>query len=457
MSRGRRWARLHPIGLASRAYLSFHPSSVSALARHNYRRELVSTMFFPVALGAVEGSVVGVIVKNAYAGVVPPLWLNYAVGLVVAAPEFANLTSFLWAAVGHGRRKVALINALQGIAILMVWVMAAAPRTVAGLVMLAAAMVVGRIAISGVLTLRTVVWRANYGRSERARATGKFATIQVLVLAGAALAVGAGRDSSDAVLRGLLVAAGLIGAVGVAAYHGIRVRHERRQLRAERADHVHQRPGLSPMSILRTLRADPAYARFMLAMFIFGSGNLMVTAPLVIVLRDQFKLGSLWSVAIISGIPYMVMPWVIPLWARLMSAHHVAGFRARHSWAFVAGQTAVFVGAAMHSLPVLFVAAAIQGIAGAGGAIAWNLGHLDYAPPHRATEYMGVHVTLNGLRGILAPLAAVKIYTWVDARWPGQGFWVFGISVMLCVVGAVMFVSLSRGIGHGVNRPARGA
>jgi MFS family permease len=254
----------------------------------------------------------------------------------------------------------------------------------------------------------------------------------------------------------MLVGAGLIGSVGVAAYHGIRVRHERRQLRAERADRGRDRPGLSPLSLWRTLRADPAYARFMLAMFIFGTGNLMVPAPLVIVLRDQFGLGSLWSVAILSAVPYLVMPWAIPFWARLISARHVAGFRARHSWAFVASQTAVFVGAAAHSLPILFIAAALQGIAGAGGAIAWNLGHLDYAPPHRATEYMGVHVTLNGLRGLLGPLAAVKTYTWIDARWPGQGFWVFGVSVVLCVTGAWMFVSLSHRMGEGAVRPVRG-
>lgn len=426
------------------------------LARHNYRRELVSTMFFPVVLGALEGSVAGVIVKNAYAEVVPPVWLNYVVGLVVAAPDFANLTSFVWAAVAHGWRKVPLINWLQGFAILMVLAMAAAPRTGWGLAVLASAMVLGRIAISGVLTLRTVVWRANYGRSERARATGKFATIQVLVLAGAALAVGAGKDASDAVLRVMLVAAGLIGSVGVAAYHGIRVRHERRQLRAEREGHAHERPGLSPISLWRTLCSDPAYARFMLAMFIFGAGNLMVPAPLVIILRDQFKLGSLWSVAIISGIPYLVMPWVIPYWARLMSARHIAAFRARHSWAFVASQTAVFVGAALHSLPVLFLAAGFQGIAGAGGAIAWNLGHLDYAPAHRATEYMGVHVTLNGLRGLLAPLLAVNMYTWIEARWAGQGYWVFAVSVLLCVTGGLMFVSLSRGMGDSAARPGRG-
>jgi hypothetical protein len=97
----------------------------------------------------------------------------------------------------------------------------------------------------------------------------------------------------------------------------------------------------------------------------------------------------------------------------------------------------------------------LQGVAGAGGAIAWNLGHLDYAPAHRTTEYMGVHVTLNGLRGLLAPLAAVRIYTWIDLRWPGQGYWVFGVSVALCVMGALMFVRLSRTMGPDAVRPTR--
>jgi hypothetical protein len=439
----RAWERLHPLGLASQVYLSFHPRSVSPLARANYRRELVSAMFFPVALAAMEGGVVGVMVKSAYAGVVPDRALNYVVGLLVAAPEFANLTSFLWAAVGHGRRKVPLINALQALTILMVGAMALAPRTGGGLAVLAGAMVLGRIAFSGVLTLRTAVWRGNYSRGERARVTGKFAAIQVLMLAGAALALGLGKDAGETVVRGMMIGAGLIGAVGVAAYRGIRVRHERRVLRAERAGHEHERPGLSPLSLWRTLRADGDYARFMLAMFIFGLGNLLVSAPLVIILRDQFNLGGLASVAITTAIPCLVMPWAIPFWARLLTRHHAASFRARHGWAFVASQAMVLAGAAMHSLPMLYLAAAMQGVAGAGGAIAWNLGHLDFAPPHRVTEYMGIHVTLNGVRGLLAPLVSVSIYTWFDGRWPGHGYGVFGTSVAMCVAGVFMFRSLA--------------
>ena len=51
-----------------RALASFHPNSVPRLARRHYRRELLAWVFLPVLMGAVEGGVVAVVAKNAFAG-----------------------------------------------------------------------------------------------------------------------------------------------------------------------------------------------------------------------------------------------------------------------------------------------------------------------------------------------------------------------------------------------------
>src|SRR5262245_48496453 len=194
-----------------------------AMARTNYRRELTASCILPVALAAVEVSVAAVIVKNAYTGIVPPGRLAFTVGVIGSAGELANITSFMWAALAHGRRKVRFIAILQAVSVLMVAVVALAPRTAGGLWVLAGAVLAARVCTGGEYTLRATVWRANYERALRMRATQRFFSIQVVVVACSALAIAAGRDASQAAFRGLLLLSCLAGAAGVAVYSRIRV------------------------------------------------------------------------------------------------------------------------------------------------------------------------------------------------------------------------------------------
>lgn len=427
---------------------------MGAFSRANYRRELVASLFFPVALAAVEGAVVAVVVKKAYTGVVPPVHLAYAVGVLASAGELANITSFLWAAVAHGRRKIRFIAALMAVVAAMVAVVAVAPRTPAGLWVLAGAVLAARVSMAGVFTLRATVWRANYGRGDRARATGKFSTIQVMVVACVALAVGACQDRSAEWFRVVLLAASAMGAVGVAAYSRVRVRGHRRLVLDERDEE--DGPTFSPLSLWRVLRADRHFAAFMLCMFIIGTGNLMLTAPLTLTLADEFGLGSMPSMVIMTVLPYLVIPWAIPAWTRLMARRHVVRFRVVHSWVFVASQAVVLVAAVTRTLELMYIGALFQGIAFAGGSLAWNLGHLDFAPPHKASQYMGVHVTLNGVRGLLAPFLAVSIYEGLRGWRAGAEHWVFACSVVLCAAGAIGFAWLARAMGPAADSPGRG-
>ena len=67
------------------------------MSRMHYRRELAVWSLLPIALGAVEGGVTGVIAKNAFEGAVDERVLNLAVALLTTAPAFANILSFVWA------------------------------------------------------------------------------------------------------------------------------------------------------------------------------------------------------------------------------------------------------------------------------------------------------------------------------------------------------------------------
>ncbi len=414
------------------------------MSRANYRRELVGAALFPLALAAVEGSVVAVVVKKGYEGSVPPTVLALVIGLLAAAPEMANITSFFWAALSHGKRKMRFLTALQGVVVAMVAVIAMAPRTLTGLIVLALAVVTARVCMAGVFMLRATMWGTNYERRHRARITGKFSTVQVTVIAVAALLIGYTQDLSHAWFRWILLGMSVLGAAGVAAYARVRLRGQRGLIRQEANGNEHDRPTLNPLSPVRVLRQDPDYARFMLSMFILGTGNLMLTAPLTLTLSDEFGLGSLGCMIVASSLPYLTIPVAIPFWSRLLSRRHIVGFRAVHSWVFVASQSVILVAAATRTLELMYVGAVLQGVGFAGGSLAWNLGHLDFAPPHKSAQYMGVHVTLNGIRGIIAPFLAVGIYEALRHWRPGAEHLVFALSVALCIVGAAGFVRLSR-------------
>ena len=98
------------IDSVGRAVASFYPRTQPYMLRANYARELAAWSVLPLMLGVVEGGVVGVLAKTYFAGTVTPSTLNMTVALLAGAPAFANIVSFLWAAVSHGRHKIRMLT-----------------------------------------------------------------------------------------------------------------------------------------------------------------------------------------------------------------------------------------------------------------------------------------------------------------------------------------------------------
>jgi hypothetical protein len=58
----------------------------------------------------------------------------------------------------------------------------------------------------------------------------------------------------------------------------------------------------------------------------------------------------------------------------------------------------------------------LNGLGIGGGQIAWHIGHLHFARPEEAELYMGVHVSLTGMRALVAPFAGM--WLWYTVGWP---------------------------------------
>lgn len=431
------------VRVAHGAARSFSPRAMPRFAARNYQYELLSSFYLPFLLAVVDSTIISVVAKNAFEGVVAEGWLNMVVAVLTASTSFANIVSFVWVRFAHGRDKVRFINGLQLGMIAMVALIGVVPRSAGGLGALVGLVLLARFCWAGFVTLRTTVWRQNYSRELRARITGKLATIQVLSVATLGFGLGMAMDLDERAFRLFFPLGACLAITGVWAWSRVRVRQGPALVGAERRiGSGEDRPSISPLLALRVLREDRRYAAYMSCMMLLGLGNLMVAPVLVIALRDLFHMEYLGGIVIANSLPLAMMPVSIPLWARLLDRVHVIEFRAIHCWFFVTASSIIALAAVTRSPDMLYFSSVIQGLAYGGGVLAWNLGHLDFAPAHRASEYMGVHVTLTGLRGLMAPFLAVGIWKLLEHVSPGAGAWTFAFCALLSACGGVGFLRL---------------
>lgn len=427
-----------------RAVGLFRVDAAPMMARGHYPVERNAWALLGFTLGAVEGGVVGVVVKNAYTGAVPDIWLNFAVAVVAGAPAFSNVLSFVWAGLAHGRAKIPMLVRLQLLCALAVLTIALAPISAGGLVLLMSGAIAARVFWSGVVTLRSVVWRANYPRNLRAVMTGRLATLTAVLMAGTGMAVGFVMDFEVSAFRWVypLVAAAGLWAAWI--YRRVKVRHHGAMLRAEGSAGPGVRRGVSPATIFEVLRSDADFRAYMFWMFIFGGGNLMVSALVILILSEQLGVTQFTQVMITSSLPLVVIPLTVPLWGKLLDARHVVLFRCRHSWSFVSAIGLFAAGAVFQSVALFWLGSVMLGIAFAGGLLGWNLGHNDFASERNAATYMGVHVTLTGVRGLIGPILGVALYELLETHTPGSGRFALLLPLTLSLVGAMGFIGLAR-------------
>lgn len=409
--------------------------------------EVLAWLLFAVSLGAMEGGVVSVMVKTFYRQAVGAITLDYAVAVLVGAPLFAGITSLGWVAMGLRGQPSRLLVHLQVLCVVCLLLVAAAPRNAAGLAMVLTGAVSARLLWSGVLTLRTSVWRLLYDREQRAGLAGRVVAVHYLAIAVTGISVGALVDSRPAALPGLYLLIAGLGLAGAFLYRSLsRAAGPEPALDVEADDPG--RPGRRSRGSLRAvagiLREDPGFRRYLTWLFVLDSGVQMAAAPLLICLADRFSLTHIEQILLITAVPMAVVPIVMPVFARRLAQVHVIRFRAFHSWFFAGSLAFSAAGLALHAEPCLWLGAALLGVGYAGGSLTWHVGHHDFATPEKAPHYMSLNVTLNGLRGFVAPAAGVSLYRLAEHLLPGQGPLALLIPLGLAVWGSLGFVAMAR-------------
>jgi hypothetical protein len=195
------------------------------------------------------------------------------------------------------------------------------------------------------------------------------------------------------------------------------------------------------------LREDKPFRDYQRYQMLTGFSFMMFGPSLLYMVSKEMtdpKRDYLLATAVVQIIPMATSLLVSQAWAPLFDRVHITTFRVWQTVVSVTAQALLFAGAmaglAMSEQVGLAVVAASQillGVSNAGGNLAWNLGHNDFAPPDKVATYMGVHVMLTGVRGCFAPFLGSWLYL-------KTGRYVFLMSTLVCAAGLIGFMLMSR-------------
>ena len=462
------------VPMIRRILSSFHPRSQPWITRQSYCHELVGVLTYSAALAMVEGGVVGVLARKTF-GVGPMLF-----AAIMSAPMFANLSSFLWARLSRRRRKVRFINVLQLALLVTVGSIALLPVGGAGPLLLVGLVVLARVLQTGILTVRSTIWRLNYPRPVRGRITGRLAVINSLLMAMAPLAGYAFLDRDPQAFRLVYPVSVLIALFGVRAFARVRLRGERELLRYEADPAARPVPHGAPAPLYEydpkapesgfwsVLRRDHLFRRYMQWQFIAGLGVMMgevIVIYLIVDLTGSLRHAYVTSITLTTALPMLLAVLTLPFWARYFDRTHIVRVRMRLGPLWLLSLLLYWFAAEFELLSVLVAARIVVGINRGAGALAWSLGHNDFADRRLVALYMGIHVTLTGVRGAIGPFLAMALYTgwsqralhWLGIEVPafkGIGHGVFFFSAALVLVATAGFYHLDRAVRRGEPRGA---
>lgn len=422
------------------------------MARPSYLIEVRHLLLWGIFAGMFEGSVSSIVVAKTF-GAGP--WL---ITLVMATPMFANLMGLVWGAVATGRRKRPLFMLLAATTAALVGSVSLAPATPLGGWIFAGQIFLARVMLSGCMTVRSALWKHNYPMRLRGRIAARLQLVRFSLAIATVTCASILFDVNSRIYIHVYPIAALIGAGAVLLLRRLRVRGEKTELANLKREN--ERNGAASTdgffgpvrAAVEVLRHDPDFRRYCLAMMFLGSANIMVMPLMTIIVTRQLMLSYYHSGNLLEILPRLLMMGSLLPWAGLFDRVGVVRFRVLNACAW--SGAALFGGLAalmIHVVPgyldsavaftliVSFVALSrlCEGLGKGGGAIAWNIGHLHFADSAKAEIYMGTHVFLTGLRGMIVPFFGTFLYL-------RYGPLAFAVALILAIAGLLTFASLAR-------------
>ena len=421
------------------------------LTRPNYAAELRQITLWGLVVGAVDGALASIVASKTFHA------SEAVTTLVWALPSLMNVLNVFWSAFLRGRPRVRLFVIIAICGLVGVASIGVNPRTWPHADWVFAAQVgFIHLFLTGLITLRTTMWRANYPDTHRARIAGRLQTVRLLLTLASGSALGALFDWQAWAYQLMYPLIAVAGLASLWPLRRIRVRGEKLETRRYREQAAatalaNARPAARLWSSLAEagaiLRTDRLFAKYMAAQFLLGAANFFTEPLLINIITKRFDFRYLDSVLMMTVTPSVVMLLTIRFWAPLFDRIGVLRFRIWNSlmWtlSYLVTTIAMIVillggdGLLPLMIVILGLARVVNGLGRAGATIAWFIGHLYFARPNQTELYMGIHVGLTGLRALIMPFIGLAC-----GRWIGYGSFVVALTLATC--GHVLFRRVAR-------------
>lgn len=442
----------------------FDVKSIPFMARRNYYHEFRNMICWSALAGTLEGQFPGVIVAKSFEG------SEWAVAIASTSFVAAMTSSLIWGMLCLGRPKLRLLTWFCAGTALVAGALGAVPQNSHYVWWFVLQVAAAQVLLAGVITVRSAVWKVNYPRSDRGRITARLQAARIVTSFVTVLIAGALCEYDPSLYRFIFPAIAVAGLFSITIVSKLHLRGERRELKyhSQPVPDGIQRSGLaepftltallSPGRVLgqmtRVLRDDERFRKYIVAQLLAGLSNLMTMPIAIVLITQRLPMGTAWSfwvsTVLVEAIRRLLTVGTLRRWGLLFDRLGVVRFRVANCtcWALclvfgLAGDLILRcedgLGGAVLPLALLALAlwSMMQGLAMGGGALAWNLGHLHFAHPRDAEVYMGIHVSLTGMRGLIAPLLGVTLWGLI-----GWGTWLVAIALALASLG--VFISMAR-------------
>ena len=398
------------------------------IARLTLRRELIATIPLAVIIGVLGSLFCGFVGRKALG--MP----DYLLAGLIACSMTGLLTAGLSIGFVNQRRKIKTFRRVLIAASVILITISLTPAGRLGQYIFLLQVLLAQVCVALLATLRTSIWRANYPTGQRGKIVVVIQLCLMLVSSGVIFLFTKLMDELAVPFQSLYVVSGLCGLLGAHLFSRIRIRHERQTLR-----NLAKRPGsrarlFAGMAVLGT---DKLFRKYMSWQMLNGLATLVVETVLVIIIADVFEGGWLLGGSVLTAIPMLTTGLAGLAWARIFDRMDIFNIRVRTSLCWAISRFVLMLGVWQNDITIVMISRVLSGLAGGGGQLAWRLGHMHFAPPEKDSLYMGAHISLTGLRGIVAPFLGIYLYR-LDFLGP-NGIWLIGISGLCQVISALGF------------------
>ena len=247
------------------------------------------------------------------------------------------------------------------------------------------------------IPLMSQIYRKHYTNKARGKLFSIAGMVKSIVTAGAGIGVGtwlAGKGTDFHNLFYLYSIACLI--MGACVLAMARVRFQKTQR-------------LRLFDAFRHVNNDRPFRKLLICWMLLGLGNLLGFALFVEYITNPkygYALNAAEAGMLTSTIPMLAFIASVVFWGIIFDKLPFYRVRITVNAFFMSGILIYYLG---NSYTALCIGIALHGIARAGGNVIWNLWVTKFAPAERVGEYMSVHSSLTGVRGILAPIIAFSV------------------------------------------------